>query len=89
MCIEIHGSSIYMDRVTARWTNPPGGLTSATAHLREHGEEIIQPVTAHREGTALVAQWHPGETSNRSSEEVCVTIDGAAGRWACQDVISR
>ncbi len=77
-----------MHRVTAKWTNP-GGRQGSVAHLREGDREVMGPQQAHREGGALVASWHPGESANRSSERVCVTMDGAEGRWACQDVIAR
>ncbi|MFD8705917.1 hypothetical protein ACFV1W_25480 [Kitasatospora sp. NPDC059648] len=90
VCIEIHGSSIYMDRVVATWTNPPKDLQSATAHLREGDHETIGTQRAHRNGAGeLVAEWHPGRSANMSSETVCVTIDGAQNRWACQDIINR
>ncbi|MQS17619.1 hypothetical protein F7Q99_36890 [Streptomyces kaniharaensis] len=89
ICIEIYGSSIYMDRVVAKWTNPPRDLQGATAHLREGDREVIGTQQAHRVGGELVAEWHPGRSANLSSEKVCVTIDGGQGRWACQEIINR
>jgi hypothetical protein len=88
ICISIEGESIRMHRVTATWTNP-GSRQSATAHLREGDREVIGTRQARRVGDKLVAEWHPGESANRSSERVCVTMDGAENRWACQDVINR
>ncbi|MFF2751104.1 hypothetical protein ACFVVA_36910 [Kitasatospora sp. NPDC058048] len=90
VCIEIHGEGVILREVVARWTNPPKGAQSATAHMREGSEEYMGTQQAHREGDALVATWRPlRESANRSSETVCVTMDGAEGRWACQDVIAR
>ncbi|MDH6130361.1 hypothetical protein [Kitasatospora sp. GP82] len=83
VCIRLVGRGTRQDHVIAVWANPPKGVNERTAHLYKGGGEPFVPVTGHRDGDEITADWgwmdlKPGA--------VCVGFDGTEGRRACQDV---
>ncbi|MFF7459631.1 hypothetical protein [Kitasatospora sp. NPDC008115] len=87
VCIAVDGWDNRARRLTARWTNPPGGRERATAIIHEGDEqrEIHIRAEGRRQGKEILAEWQHLELA---WGKLCVSFVETPGVWACQDLYS-
>ncbi|MEY9967548.1 hypothetical protein ABIA33_005619 [Streptacidiphilus sp. MAP12-16] len=93
ICIDVVGPSVYLDHVTATWTNPPKNLQ--TDPVREiywssnpRDAPWVIGAVAHRHGGTLTYTFNERGTTHYSDVKVCVEFGGSKRR-ACEDIIAR